>query len=148
MYVPTNHLYLGDIVICERERVSFPDISVEDGIRIFLTGGMALPDRAALIIRPFVRGAMSVTVQKLLGRLAVPMFGVLLCAVLFAASRPILAADGQPPSQAESASAHQGGEANLVLPDLSTVDFHGINGRVAADERPCWSARSACCSVS
>jgi len=45
VYVPTNHLYLGDIVICDRERVTFPDISVEDGIRIFLTGGMALPPR-------------------------------------------------------------------------------------------------------
>jgi uncharacterized membrane protein len=45
VYVPTNHLYLGDIVICERDRVTFPDISVEDGIRIFLTGGMALPPR-------------------------------------------------------------------------------------------------------
>ena len=45
VYVPTNHLYLGDIVICERERATFPDISVEDGIRIFLTGGMALPPR-------------------------------------------------------------------------------------------------------
>ena len=45
VYVPTNHLYLGDIVICERERASFPDISVEEGIRIFLTGGMALPAR-------------------------------------------------------------------------------------------------------
>jgi uncharacterized membrane protein len=48
VYVPTNHLYLGDIVICERERVSFPDISVEDGINIFLTGGMALPGRLRL----------------------------------------------------------------------------------------------------
>jgi uncharacterized membrane protein len=45
VYVPTNHLYLGDIVICPRERASFPDISVEEGIRIFLTGGMALPPR-------------------------------------------------------------------------------------------------------
>ena len=43
VYVPTNHLYLGDIVICERSRAAFPDISVEDGIKIFLTGGMALP---------------------------------------------------------------------------------------------------------
>jgi uncharacterized membrane protein len=43
VYVPTNHLYLGDIVICPRESVSFPDLSVEEGIRIFLTGGMALP---------------------------------------------------------------------------------------------------------
>jgi len=45
VYVPTNHLYLGDIVICERERATFPDISVEEGLRIFLTGGMALPSR-------------------------------------------------------------------------------------------------------
>ena len=43
VFVPTNNLYLGDIVICERERAVFPDISVEEGIRIFLTGGMALP---------------------------------------------------------------------------------------------------------
>jgi len=43
VYVPTNHLYLGDIVICDRDRATFPQISVEDGIRIFLTGGMALP---------------------------------------------------------------------------------------------------------
>jgi uncharacterized membrane protein len=48
VYVPTNHLYLGDIVLCERERATFPDISVEDGIRIFLTGGMALPPRLKL----------------------------------------------------------------------------------------------------
>ena len=48
IYVPTNHLYLGDIVICERDRAQFPDISVEDGIRIFLTGGMALPPRLKL----------------------------------------------------------------------------------------------------
>jgi hypothetical protein len=34
---------LGDIVICERERAVYPDISVEEGIRIFLTGGMAFP---------------------------------------------------------------------------------------------------------
>jgi uncharacterized membrane protein len=45
VYVPTNHLYLGDIVICERARATFPDITVEEGIRIFLTGGMALPSR-------------------------------------------------------------------------------------------------------
>ena len=48
VYVPTNHLYLGDIVLCERERATFPDISVEDGIRIFLTGGMALPPRVRI----------------------------------------------------------------------------------------------------
>ena len=45
VYVPTNHLYLGDIVICPRDRASYPDITVEQGIRIFLTGGMALAER-------------------------------------------------------------------------------------------------------
>jgi uncharacterized membrane protein len=48
VYVPTNHLYLGDIVVCERERAAFPNVTVEDGIRIFLTGGMALPPRLKL----------------------------------------------------------------------------------------------------
>jgi len=48
VYVPTNHLYLGDIVIVDRTRATFPDISVEDGIRIFLTGGMALPPKMRL----------------------------------------------------------------------------------------------------
>ena len=48
VYVPTNHLYLGDIVVCEPERVSYPDISVEDGIKIFLTGGMALPPKVRI----------------------------------------------------------------------------------------------------
>ena len=45
VYVPTNHLYLGDVVICARDNASFPDITVEQGIRIFLTGGMAMSSR-------------------------------------------------------------------------------------------------------
>jgi uncharacterized membrane protein len=47
VYVPTNHLYLGDVVICRRENVVFPDLSVEEGIRVFLTGGMTLPAQLA-----------------------------------------------------------------------------------------------------
>jgi uncharacterized membrane protein len=43
VYVPTNHLYLGDIVAFPSGRVHYPDLSVEDGVRIFLTGGMAIP---------------------------------------------------------------------------------------------------------
>jgi uncharacterized membrane protein len=45
VYVPTNHLYMGDIVICERDRATFPDISVEEAIKIILSGGSALPSR-------------------------------------------------------------------------------------------------------
>jgi uncharacterized membrane protein len=43
VYVPTNQLYLGNLVICPHDRATFPDITVEQGIRVFLTGGMALP---------------------------------------------------------------------------------------------------------
>jgi K(+)-stimulated pyrophosphate-energized sodium pump len=77
---------------------------------------------------------MGVT-QKSLGRLAVALF-VVFGAV--AASRATVAAavepqiDRQPSSLTEvltTAQETRGGEANLVLPDLSTVDFRGINGR-------------------
>jgi uncharacterized membrane protein len=47
VYVPTNHLYLGDVVICRRDDAFFPDLSVEEGIRVFLTGGMTLPAQIA-----------------------------------------------------------------------------------------------------
>jgi uncharacterized membrane protein len=43
VYVPTNHLYLGDLVIVPRNAVFFPDLSVEEGVRVILTGGMAMP---------------------------------------------------------------------------------------------------------
>jgi len=43
VYVPTNHLYLGDVKLYPKERAFFPDVTVEEGIRIFLTGGMSLP---------------------------------------------------------------------------------------------------------
>ncbi len=45
VYVPTNHLYLGDIIVCPRDKASYPDITVEQGIRLFLTGGMSLSSR-------------------------------------------------------------------------------------------------------
>jgi uncharacterized membrane protein len=49
VYVPTNHLYLGDVAVFRADEVVYPDLTVEQGIRIFLTGGMALP--SALEVR-------------------------------------------------------------------------------------------------
>jgi uncharacterized membrane protein len=43
VYVPTNHLYLGDVIVCPASRATYPDLTVEEGIRVFLTGGMAIP---------------------------------------------------------------------------------------------------------
>jgi uncharacterized membrane protein len=50
VYIPTNHLYLGDVIVYPRQMASYPAITVEEGIRIFLTGGMALPER--VVARP------------------------------------------------------------------------------------------------
>ena len=57
VYVPTNHLYLGDVLIFPKERLRFPDLTVEEGIGIFLTGGMALPGRVASHRTPAVPDA-------------------------------------------------------------------------------------------
>ena len=43
--ITSGDLYLGDVIICPRDRAAYPDITVEQGIRIFLTGGMALSSR-------------------------------------------------------------------------------------------------------
>ncbi len=48
VYVPTNHLYLGDVIVCPAERVIYPTMSVEEGVRVFLTGGMGLPGRITI----------------------------------------------------------------------------------------------------
>jgi len=76
---------------------------------------------------------MRVTVYKLLVRAVVPL---LMLAALALPSRTASAAQpGQPQVQAaadqvEGATRREaGGEANLKLPDLSSVQFHGISGR-------------------
>ena len=45
IYVPTNHLYLGDIVLVPRDAVVPTGLSVEDGIRVILSAGTAAPSR-------------------------------------------------------------------------------------------------------
>ncbi len=42
VYVPTNHLYLGDVRIFPKDRVAYPELTVQEGVRVFLTGGMAV----------------------------------------------------------------------------------------------------------
>src|SRR6185295_7522315 len=69
---------------------------------------------------------MIVTVQTLLGRVLVLTKVIVIAVALTAIARPALA---QPPVATERAAAPAGGEVNLVLPDLSVVDFRGVNGR-------------------
>jgi uncharacterized membrane protein len=57
VYVPTNNLYLGDVFVYRRDALQFPEISVEEGVRVCLTGGMAMPGR--LPIRADEAGRLS-----------------------------------------------------------------------------------------
>src|SRR4051812_5797195 len=68
---------------------------------------------------------MTVTAQKFVSNLAVLTLLVAMMALV-----PRAAGAGQPGSApAETAVSRAGGEANLVVPDLSSVDFRGVNGR-------------------
>jgi len=44
-FIPTNNLYLGDVVIVPREDIIPTGLSVEEGIRIILSAGTATPPR-------------------------------------------------------------------------------------------------------
>lgn len=54
VYVPTNHLYIGDIFLINSRDVIRPSLSVREGIEIVLSGGMSMPrvlssmDRSAI----------------------------------------------------------------------------------------------------
>ena len=44
VYVPTNNLYLGEIVLVSEGDVFYTDIAIEEGIKIILSGGIAAPN--------------------------------------------------------------------------------------------------------
>ncbi len=43
VYVPTNHLYLGDVVVLPAEDVIETDLNVEEGISLMLSAGASVP---------------------------------------------------------------------------------------------------------
>ena len=43
MYVPTNHLYVGDVVVLPRADVIETDLSVEAGVSLILSAGASVP---------------------------------------------------------------------------------------------------------
>ncbi|HEY7411833.1 MAG TPA: DUF502 domain-containing protein [Vicinamibacteria bacterium] len=45
VYIPTNHLYVGDVVVLPRADVIETDMSVEDGISLILSAGASVPSR-------------------------------------------------------------------------------------------------------
>lgn len=45
VYIPTNNLYLGEIVLVREDEVFYTDIPIDEGIKIILSGGIATPAR-------------------------------------------------------------------------------------------------------
>jgi uncharacterized membrane protein len=43
VYVPTNHLYLGDIMLVRREDIIRTRLTIPQGIQIVLSGGISIP---------------------------------------------------------------------------------------------------------
>jgi uncharacterized membrane protein len=44
VYIPTNHLYLGSVLCYPVSDLRFTDLTVEEALRIALTGGTAFPE--------------------------------------------------------------------------------------------------------
>ncbi|GAB6184095.1 DUF502 domain-containing protein [Thermodesulfovibrio hydrogeniphilus] len=44
VYIPTNNLYLGEVVLFEPDSVILTSIPVQEGIKIILSGGIAAPE--------------------------------------------------------------------------------------------------------
>ncbi|GKV36138.1 hypothetical protein SLEP1_g44302 [Rubroshorea leprosula] len=51
VYVPTNHLYIGDIFLVNSEEIIRPNLSIREGIEIIVSVGMTMPQ----VISPMQR---------------------------------------------------------------------------------------------
>ena len=72
---------------------------------------------------------MRVTVQNFIGRLAVPILLAVVIGSIFAVPRAVAALELQGQPAQATAQEGSGGEVNLIVPDLSQVEFRGFNGR-------------------
>ncbi len=43
VYIPTNNLYLGEVVLFDEESVIHTNVPIQEGIKIILSGGIAAP---------------------------------------------------------------------------------------------------------
>ena len=44
VYIPTNHLYLGDMALFRKDEIIVTDLTIEEGIKIVLSAGIAAPN--------------------------------------------------------------------------------------------------------
>nr|AFK36252.1 unknown [Lotus japonicus] len=63
VFVPTNHLYIGDILLVNSKDVIRPNLSIREGIEIIVSGGMTMPQ----LISPVER--VTRPIERILNRI-------------------------------------------------------------------------------
>ncbi|KAK6245395.1 hypothetical protein SCA6_008485 [Theobroma cacao] len=63
VYVPTNHLYLGDIFLISSRDILRPNLSVREGIEIVISGGMSVPKILTTVDAPGIPAARVVNFE-------------------------------------------------------------------------------------
>ncbi|KAG6775932.1 hypothetical protein POTOM_019431 [Populus tomentosa] len=51
VFVPTNHLYIGDIFLVNSKDIIRPNLSIREGIEIIVSGGMTMPQMISPVER-------------------------------------------------------------------------------------------------
>ena len=61
VYIPTNHLYIGDILLVPPERLRSTSMTLQEGIQYFLSAGASMPEHLSTqpnkVERPAAHGA-------------------------------------------------------------------------------------------
>ena len=65
VYVPTNHLYIGDIFLLNSEEIIRPNLSIREGIEIIVSGGMTMPQVIASL-DPIPRKSQSIRLNRIM----------------------------------------------------------------------------------
>ncbi|XP_042402358.1 protein LIKE COV 2-like [Zingiber officinale] len=65
VYVPTNHLYIGDIFLVNSEEIIRPNLSVREGIEIIVSGGMTMPQTIAPLETPPRKNHQSIRLNRI-----------------------------------------------------------------------------------
>ncbi|ONM36143.1 Protein LIKE COV 2 [Zea mays] len=64
VYVPTNHLYIGDIFLVNSEEIIRPNLSIREGIEIIVSGGMTMPQVIASL-EPMPRKSQNIRLNRM-----------------------------------------------------------------------------------
>ncbi|XP_065875440.1 protein LIKE COV 2-like [Euphorbia lathyris] len=61
VFVPTNHLYIGDIFLVNSKDVIRPNLSIREGIEIIVSGGVTMPQ----VITPLARQSERIALNRI-----------------------------------------------------------------------------------